>query len=186
MNHVIHRRVSLAFASLVLVVLSTSFASDSRAQEPKPRPEPERPQVDLEALKQRMKGRYKLLSDSRDEGTIGETAEGMIAFRDPASAKRPIPKKPDEKGEDKDRDKDDDKKEKPAEGTLGDVVDAENADRKVLYEVLAKQLKTTPAKIGIQNGLRNLERAEPDHWFRLADGKWAQRKSIVRKKPEKD
>ena len=65
----------------------------------------------------------------------------------------------------------------PGKGTVGDVVAAENKDRRALYEHLAKTTKVSAAEVGRQNGLRNLKNAKPDHWIEV-QGKWVQRKSV--------
>jgi hypothetical protein len=67
----------------------------------------------------------------------------------------------------------------------GPLVAAENKDRKQLYEILAKELKVTAEEVGKQNGLRILDKADDDHWLKLADGRWVQRKSIKRQEGEK-
>lgn len=151
---------------LLLCVCTTSLASASLAAQDErtpPKKEVQKPKLDLAALKSRMKARYVALKKLRDSGTIGETQDGIVAVLKPSdSAKLLNPK---------------DKK----KGTIGALIDAEVADRRILYAYLAKQLKISIAKVAAQNGLRNLNKAKPDHWFRLKDGKWAQRKSIAKK-----
>lgn len=122
-----------------------------------------KPKLDLAALKARMKSRFRDLSRLRDAGIVGETFDGLVAVRNPADAKKLLDPKNKERG------------------TIGDLLSAEVADRRALYAHLAKELKVPADKIGKQNGIRNLNKAKPEHWFRLAGGKWAQRKSIVKK-----
>lgn len=150
--------------SILLAGLLAGLAAAMPAQDPKP--VPAKPKVDLQKLKARMKSRFSKLSALRDSGTIGETADGKVAVRKDADAAKPLDPKNKEKG------------------TVGGLVKVENADRAMLYAYLAKQLKTSASKVAAQNGLRNLNRAKPTHWFRLKNGTWAQRKSIVRKKPD--
>jgi uncharacterized protein len=128
------------------------------AQDPPPTPAPAPRDVRSE-LKERMKARYPLLEQLRDAGKVGETREGeaklvKVSF-----------------GTDKADAKD------PTKGTVAEVVDAENKDRRQLYEVLAKELKLTPAEVGKQNGLRNLDKAKPEHWIEVK-GQWVQRKTV--------
>ena len=55
---------------------------------------------------------------------------------------------------------------------LGD----ENADRKALYEIIAKKQNISPAKVAELNGARNFQNAKPGEWLKGKDGKWEQKK----------
>ena len=150
----------LISASALSVTSAPGSAQDVKNP---PKKEVQKPKLDLAALKSRMKSRYVALSKLRDSGTIGETQNGIVAVLKPADAAKLL--------EPKDKKK----------GTIGALVAAEVTDRRILYSYLAKQLKLTKSKVASQNGLRNLNKAKPNHWFRLKDGKWAQRKSIAKK-----
>jgi hypothetical protein len=110
-------------------------------------------------LKERMKNRYALLEQLRDAGKVGETRPGEVKLVKASYAT--------DKADPKDA----------AKGTVGEVVNAENTDRRALYELLAKELKLTVAEVGQQNGLRNLEKAKPEHWVEVK-GEWVQRKTV--------
>jgi len=110
-------------------------------------------------LKERMKTRYPVLEQLRDAGKIGETREGEVLVVKATDAGIRVDPKD------------------AAKGTIGELVVAENGDRRSLYALLAKEMKLTPAEVGKQNGLRNLDKAKPDHWIEV-NGKWVQRKSI--------
>lgn len=133
------------------------------AQDPAPKPKPREPapQTDpLDELKQRMKSRYADLARLRDAGKIGETVGGEVALVDASHGSEKVdPAARDGR-------------------TIAQLVSSENTDRTQLYALLAKQLKTTAAEVAAQNGLRNFANAEPDHWLRLADGRWVQRKNV--------
>lgn len=154
---------SLTMGAALLAVL---FASPLAAQEP-PRPTPQgqdpprpAPQQDpREVLRESMQARYPLLARLRDAGKIGETGGGEVALvKDVRGTERADPKD-------------------PKAGTLADVVAAENKDRLALYALLAKELKVTPAEVARQNALRNVQKAEPDHWL-LVKGQWVQKKNV--------
>jgi hypothetical protein len=56
------------------------------------------------------------------------------------------------------------------------LVDAENADRKELYGILADEQKITAEKVGQINGQRNYKNLQKGEWFKLKTGKWIQKK----------
>jgi uncharacterized protein len=147
-----------AIAAFCFASLTTPAFAQDPPPAPAPAPAPTPRDVRTE-LKERMKARYPLLEQLRDAGKVGETREGdaklvKVSF-----------------GTDKADAKD------PAKGTVAEVVDAENKDRRQLYELLAKELKLSPAEVGKQNGLRNLEKAKPEHWIEIK-GQWVQRKTV--------
>jgi uncharacterized protein YdbL (DUF1318 family) len=53
-----------------------------------------------------------------------------------------------------------------------DVVNAENADRKKVYEAIAKQQKTTAALVGKRRAAQIAQIAGKGEWIQSADGKW--------------
>lgn len=156
--------VIVAFAATLL--LGSAFAQDPKPT-PKPDPAPAAREQDPRAeLKESMRARYATLSAMRDAGKIGETPAGEVKLVKAEFGT--------EKVDPKDAGK----------GTVADLVAAENKDRQRLYELLAKELKITPAEVGKQNGARNLDKASPDHWVEI-DGKWVQRKTVKAETREK-
>jgi len=141
--------------SAVINLLGMLFAAGVAAQDP-PAPRDVRSE-----LKERMKVRYPLLEAARDAGKIGETRDGEVKLVKATYAGDPADVKD------------------AAKGTVGELVAAENKDRQALYAVLAKELKLTAAEVAQQNGLRNLDKAKPDHWIEVK-AQWAQRKAITR------
>jgi uncharacterized protein YdbL (DUF1318 family) len=135
-------------ASLALLLASPMVAQDPPAP------------VDVRSeLRDRMKARYPLLDRLRDAGKLGETGEGEAKLVQASHAG--------EKADPQD----------PAKGTVGEVMAAENVDRKALYVLLARELKLTAVEVARQNGLRNIDKAKPDHWIEVK-GQWVQRKSV--------
>jgi uncharacterized protein YdbL (DUF1318 family) len=127
--------------------------------------QPPQQQPDVRAqLKERMKQRAPLLDRLRVEQKVGETFEGLV---EPVKASYGG-----EKADPRD----------PKSQTISEVVDAENRDRRALFEIIAKETNVAPAEVGKQNGIRNLERASAQQWFKLQDGKWVQKKDV---RPEK-
>lgn len=52
------------------------------------------------------------------------------------------------------------------------VVDSENADRKRVYEAIAKKQGTTAHLVGQRRALQIAEKANPGEWLQKADGTW--------------
>jgi len=53
-----------------------------------------------------------------------------------------------------------------------DVIMAENADRKLVYEAIAKQQGTTVELVGKHRAIQIANKAEPGEWLQDANGKW--------------
>jgi uncharacterized protein YdbL (DUF1318 family) len=58
---------------------------------------------------------------------------------------------------------------------LAGIVQAENADRRELYAIIAKETGATHEVVAEQNARRNFERARPGDWLRTAAGEWRQK-----------
>jgi uncharacterized protein YdbL (DUF1318 family) len=56
-----------------------------------------------------------------------------------------------------------------------DVVRAENADRALVYQAIAKQQKTTPELVGKRRALQLADIAKPGEWLQDGNGKWYQK-----------
>ncbi|HLQ39156.1 MAG TPA: DUF1318 domain-containing protein [Planctomycetota bacterium] len=137
-----------------MALLAALFLSSAAASQQPPTPRDAKAE-----LKDRMMARYPLLEQLRDAGRIGETRDGEVKVVKAADAGEKVNPKD------------------PGKGTVGELVDAENKDRHSLYAVLANELKLTAAEVAQQNGLRNLNKAKPEHWIEVK-GQWVQRKSI--------
>ena len=57
-----------------------------------------------------------------------------------------------------------------------DVVNAENADRKKVYEAIAKQQGTTAELVGQRRALQIAKKAKPGDWLQDQGGEWYQKK----------
>ncbi len=53
-----------------------------------------------------------------------------------------------------------------------DVVEAENNDRKLVYEAIAKQQGTTVELVGKHRAIQISQKAQPGEWLQDANGKW--------------
>ena len=53
-----------------------------------------------------------------------------------------------------------------------EVVAAENADRRKVYQAIAAKEGTTPELVGRRRALQIAENAAPGTWLQAADGKW--------------
>lgn len=59
--------------------------------------------------------------------------------------------------------------------TGGDVVSAENSDRKLVYTEIAKQQGASPDLVGQRRAQMIAEKGQKGHWFQAPDGKWYQK-----------
>jgi len=162
--------LSVPYAAGAALCACLAFTQPIAAQDPKPPAQkpPAAQQPDpLAELKKQMKARYPDLERLRDAAKVGETWNGEVALVKAAYGSEKV----------------DPKAEKSP--TISELLSAENGDRKQLYGLLAKDLKTTAAEVAKQNGLRNVNNADPDHWLQLEDGRWVQRKDI-KAKPEEE
>jgi uncharacterized protein YdbL (DUF1318 family) len=57
-----------------------------------------------------------------------------------------------------------------------DVVEAENSDRKQVYEAIAKQQSTTVEVVGKVRAVQIADKAQAGEWLQDANGKWYQKK----------
>ena len=145
---------ALAAATLILVI--PLAAQESRKQD-EPKKQAPDPRVEI---KERMKLRFAELDKLRDAEKIGETHGGLVEAVKPAYAQEKV----------------DPANKKSA--TISELIEAENKDRKALFDLLAKDLKLTPDAVARQNGVRTLEKSADKHWVKLEDGRWVQKKSI--------
>ncbi len=57
-----------------------------------------------------------------------------------------------------------------------DIVSAENNDRKIVYEALAKKNNTSAELVGKRRALQIAEKADPGEWLKNESGQWYQKK----------
>ena len=58
------------------------------------------------------------------------------------------------------------------DANLSATIEAENADRKKLYQLLASETNASAAQIGERNAMRNYQNAKAGEWLRTRDGIW--------------
>lgn len=103
---------------------------------------------EIDDLKAAFKQRYPKLLVLMDAGAIGERWDGYVEVRTSV---------------------DDDAKA---------LIEAENNDRRRLYEIIAEKRDIEPKVVGALNGTRNFKDAKPEHWLKLKSGEWAQKKNV--------
>jgi uncharacterized protein YdbL (DUF1318 family) len=52
------------------------------------------------------------------------------------------------------------------------LLQAENADRKIVYQAIARSARTTPEKVGTQRAAQISQRAAKGLWLEDAEGNW--------------
>lgn len=116
----------------------------------------------LDLLKERFKKRYPVLLALKDAGKVGEVHDGFAAaVKESHLGEMAEPGKEDSK-------------------TVRDFLAEENGDRQTLYQILAKRAgpEISAAVYAERAGLRNFERAAPDHWLKPKDKDWVQKKDL--------
>ncbi len=92
-----------------------------------------------------MKARRDKVTALKDAGTVGEGVAGLLLARSGLDA----------------------------EGTK--LIAADNADRKALFALMAKQKGIPPVEVGKVMAKGFFSRGKPGHWFRDSKGKWKQK-----------
>ena len=57
-----------------------------------------------------------------------------------------------------------------------DVIEAENKDRKLVYEAIAKKQGTTTEVVGQHRAIQIADKAQSGEWLQDVNGKWYQKK----------
>lgn len=118
------------------------------------------PSADLSELKARFRERQEALERLEDQQRIGETAEGLVEVV---------------------RSKYADESVHLGGGRtmlVGRFVDAENADRRKLYQRIAERTGESVQTVAEQAALRHFNRAEARHYLKLRDGRWVLKKNL--------
>lgn len=98
--------------------------------------------ADLGAVKGAMKKRLPQMEQLWSQGLIGENNEGYVEARGSLTAEQQK------------------------------LVTAENSDREIVYEAIAKSTQTTPEQVGKQRAAQISQRAAKGLWLQDADGDW--------------
>lgn len=53
-----------------------------------------------------------------------------------------------------------------------EVIDAENTDRRAVYQAIAKKQGVSPALVGKRRALQLAEKGAAGHWYQKPDGSW--------------
>lgn len=116
----------------------------------------------LDLLKQRFRKRYPALLALKEAGKVGEVHDGFAAAVKEAFLGEQV-----EPGKEDGR-------------TIRDFLAEENGDRRTLYRILAKRAgaEISEAVYAERAGLRNFERAAPDHWLKPKDKAWMQKRDL--------
>ena len=93
----------------------------------------------------RIKDRLAQVDTLKESGAVGETATGFLESRQTLE---------------------------PAQQSL---VDAENADRRVIYASIARRTGQSYEEVGLQRALQIASRARPGVWLQKSDGEWYQK-----------
>jgi len=93
-------------------------------------------------IKSRMQERLPTIVQLKADGTVGENNSGFLQFVPGAAVK------------------------------MQDVVTAENKDRKMVYEAIAKQQGTTADLVGSRRAIQIAEKAGRGEWLQDESGKW--------------
>ncbi|RKY17879.1 MAG: hypothetical protein DRP90_06240 [Planctomycetota bacterium] len=119
---------------------------------------------EIDEIKKRMKERYdKHLLAFYDKGNVGEKIDGYLAIRnfDGLNIKQ--------------------------KALLKKLVNAENADRKAVYKLVAKLNKVPDqvSKVAAIFAKKWRDAAKPDHWVQDDSGTWMKKKDYDKKKKKK-
>ncbi|HWP39669.1 MAG TPA: YdbL family protein [Tepidisphaeraceae bacterium] len=101
--------------------------------------------ADKTQLQARFERRYPQLLEYKSQGKIGETTEGTVEAVDPKYLE---------------------------DEAIKSLLDEENADRRELYQIIAREENTTPAKVAERTARRNFQKARPGEYLKAADGTW--------------
>ena len=101
--------------------------------------------VNAEGIKERLAKRLPAINKMKEEGQIGENNKGYLEAR------------------------------KEISEADTNILKNENADRKKIYEMLAKKTGQTIEVIASRRALQIAEKTKPGFWLQKADGSWYQK-----------
>ncbi len=105
-------------------------------------------------IEARIKDRFSKLEAYRDQGKIGEVVDGTTQYVNDANA---------------------------SDGTLKSLMDAENADRKALFAVIAQTEGGDVNTVATAYARRLFELAKPNHYLKGKNGKWVKKSDVMNK-----
>lgn len=98
--------------------------------------------ANLGQVKAAMQARQSAIEALWAEGSIGENNQGFLEARGTLSA------------------------------AAQQLMQAENTDRKVVYQAIARSTQSTPQQVGVQRALQISQRAAKGLWLQDAQGQW--------------
>lgn len=110
----------------------------------------------MQELKDRFQERYPTLVQLKNAGKVGETSKGLVDVVNASHSSEKVSEK----------------------YTIGSFVVEENKDRHELYQIIAQQQRVTADVVAARAAKRNFERATPDEYLKLDDGKWVRKKDL--------
>ena len=110
-------------------------------------------------LKERFRQRLGTLRSLKDAGTVGETTEGLVDVVRKASL-----------GEDVTVDDE--------RMTVREFLEAENADRRLLYQLIGGRTGEPVQVVAQQAAIRNFRHAGAQHYLKLRNDRWVQKKNL--------
>lgn len=97
---------------------------------------------DIQDAKDRMRDRLAQIDQMKSDGSVGENANGYLSIR----------------------------------GSLGprqsSLVEAENTDRRVIYQSVARESRQSVQEVGRQRALRLIQMSRSGVWVQKPDGEW--------------
>ncbi|MBD3314338.1 MAG: DUF1318 domain-containing protein [Chitinivibrionales bacterium] len=102
-------------------------------------------------IRESMKERYAELQKRKTRGSVGETYRGYVESVTAQAAK---------------------------DQEIQELIKAENADRRALYDIIAMDTGTTAEAVGRINAQRVFDDAGPGIYFKTKEGTWKQKKDI--------
>gem|GEM_PF-217847 len=104
---------------------------------------------DKQDVVQSMKDRHAELIQAKDQGLVGEAWNGLAGIVDENA---------------------------PAE--IRELVNAENSDRRVLFQIIARETDTSVQEVALQNRIRMYRLAAADHFVQDKDRNWVRKKDL--------
>jgi uncharacterized protein len=106
------------------------------------------------SVEARIKDRFSKLEKYRDAGKIGEAFDGTLQYVNDANS---------------------------SDGTLKGLVDQENADRKTLFAIIAKEEGGKVEDVATTYARRLFELAKGEHYLKGKNGKWVKKSDVMKK-----
>lgn len=153
---------------VVVIGPSVAVAAPNDATDVKPLQTDAEVRRELAELQQRFKERYPTLVRLVRAGKVGETYQGLAGVVEAEYAAEKL-------------DPDDEDS-----ITIATFVERENRDRLRLFELMAAQLETTPAKVAAREAKRRYDRLDPDEHFQLQGRPFLTKRAIEAERAERE